>query len=244
MRTRLLDLRHRYGLDEPDLVAGEMTYDRRLTLCMAPPSLEAWPLKWVSHTAHPLRPEAYTAGEEVGWLDELPRDRPIVAVSFGTLFGTKRLEEVAAEAAFDSGAKVVVVTRHELDLTDSRLHVIAWASMPALLRACAAVIHHGGWGSTVAALDAAVPAIVIPLGADQDFQGARLASVGAAIAFREGDNPSRDQIATAVESLLDDDGYRVNAARLAAEIESMPSPAEVVPLVEQLAETGGPVLNQ
>jgi UDP:flavonoid glycosyltransferase YjiC (YdhE family) len=225
------------------LLVGEMTYDRRLTLCMAPPSLEAWPLDWISHTAHPLRPEAHAAASDDGWTVGLPRDRPIVAITFGTLFGSADLETEVAWAAVEAGARVVVVTRNQLRIDDSRVHVVPWVSIPGLLNLCSAVIHHGGWGSTVAALAAAVPAIVVPLGADQEVQAARLASTGAAIAFRDG-NHDRERLREAIESVVDDLAYRTNAARLATEIEAMPAPSEVVPLVEELAETGGPVLNR
>lgn len=243
VRARLFALRSDQGLEEPDLLPGEMPFDRRLSLCMAPPSLEAWPLPWVLHTAHPLRPEAHAADSDDGWLHDLPRDRPIVAVTFGTLFGTAQLETEAAVAALESGARVVVVSRHELGVDDPRVHTVSWISLPRLLELADAVIHHGGWGSTVAALTAAVPAVVVPQGADQKIQGARLASVGAAVVLLDSeDRPA--QLRGAVQAVLEHGVYAANAARMAQEIAAMPSAAEVVPLVEELAETGGPVLSR
>jgi MGT family glycosyltransferase len=243
MRARLLGLRRDYGLDEADLIAGEMPYDRRLTLCMAPPSLEPWPLEWISHTAHPLRPESYAAPSEDTWIADLPRDRPIVAVTFGTLFGNAELETAAATAAVQCGARVVVITRHELEIDDPSVHVVPWVSVPGLMDVCSAVVHHGGWGSTVAGLASAVPAVVVPLGADQELQAARLGSVGAAVPVYEGED-RYDRLREAIEAVLENAAYEANAVRLAGEIEAMPSATEVVPLVEQLAETGGPVLNR
>lgn len=44
---------------------------------------------------------------------------------------------------------------------------------------CAAVVHHGGAGTTAAALRAGVPAVVVPFHGDQPFWGKRVHSMGA-----------------------------------------------------------------
>lgn len=240
---RIQRLRESAGLARHRLLEGERPYDRSLTLCMAPPSLEAWPLRWVSHTAHPLRPEIHRSDSDDGWLEGLPTDRPIVAVSFGTLFGRPDLVATAARSARSTGARVIVATKWDLGLDDDLIHTVPWVSTDRLMAVSDVLIHHGGWGSTVAAMASGTPSVVIPLAADQHFQASRLASVGAArsIGFK---TLTSDGLQEAVEQVLADPVFLLNARRLQAEIDSMPTAADVVPLVERLAETGGPILNR
>ena len=42
-----------------------------------------------------------------------------------------------------------------------------WVPLSALLPTCAALVHHGGAGSTLTAIDAGVTQLVLPHGADQ-----------------------------------------------------------------------------
>jgi sterol 3beta-glucosyltransferase len=43
---------------------------------------------------------------------------------------------------------------------------------------CAAVVHHGGAGTTAAGLKAGVPSIIVPFFSDQPFWGYRIADLG------------------------------------------------------------------
>ncbi|GAB3879301.1 glycosyltransferase [Terrabacter terrigena] len=51
-----------------------------------------------------------------------------------------------------------------------------------LFRRCAVVVHHGGAGTTAAALRAGVPQVVVPHAADQPYWGRRMADLGVAAA--------------------------------------------------------------
>jgi hypothetical protein len=236
-------LRAAAGVPDPGLLEFELPHDRTLNLCLAPPSLEAWPLEWSSPTAHPLRPEVPSTGEPEPWLDDLPRDRPVVAVTFGTLFGTSGLYGAAVRAALGAGARVIATTGRPLDVASSCLIAVPWANLDRLMQVSDAVIHHGGWGSTIAAIIGGTPAVVIPVAADQPAQAARLRSVGAAAVVRPGPGVEAD-IAAALTRVLADPGFRQNTARLRDEVAAMPAAPAVVPLVAELAATGGPVLNR
>ena len=60
--------------------------------------------------------------------------------------------------------------------------VIGIASAPheVLFARCAAVVHHGGAGTTAAAVRAGVPQVVVPHAADRPYWGRRMADLGVA----------------------------------------------------------------
>ena len=62
---------------------------------------------------------------------------------------------------------------------DARVHHLEAAPHDWLFARCAAVVHHGGAGTTHQALLSGRPQVVCPLFADQPFWGARIAALGA-----------------------------------------------------------------
>ena len=235
-------LRAHIGLEPLDLLESERPYDRTLRLTMAPKSLAGWPLKWRSHTAHELRPEIHTSDSNDAWLADIPSDAPVVAVSLGTLFGTSALYRRIVEAALGTGATVIAVTSFDLGIEHDHLITTSWVSMDRLMDRSDVLVHHGGWGSTIAALATGTPAVVIPLGADQFVNAARLDSIGAAISVDI--EEIEDIVPRSIRAVIDDPTYRLNAARLAREIENMPPADDVVPIIERLGEEGPPQLNR
>ena len=235
-------LRAQVGLEPLDLLESERPYDRTLRLTMVPRSLAGWPLKWRSHTAHELRPEIHTSNSDDAWLADIPSDAPVVAVSLGTLFGTSELYRRTVEAVLGTGATVIAATSFDLGIEHDHLITTSWVSMDRLMDRSDVLVHHGGWGSTVAALATGTPAVVVPLGADQFVNAARLDSIGAAIRVDMED--IEDIVPKSIHAVVDDPTYRLNAARLSREIENMPPAEDVVPIIERLGEEGPPQLNR
>jgi UDP:flavonoid glycosyltransferase YjiC (YdhE family) len=96
-----------------------------------------------------------------------------------------------------------------------------------LLPGCAAVVHHGGAGSTMTALWAGVPQLAVTFASEQVVNATRLAAAGAGIHL-SGQHASVDRLRSAVSSLVQEEGYRVRAASLRTEALSRPSPAALV----------------
>jgi UDP:flavonoid glycosyltransferase YjiC (YdhE family) len=86
----------------------------------------------------------------------------------------------------------------------------------------------------LSALEVGLPQLLLPQGADQFFNAEILTTAGAARALAN-DAEQPGAIGEAVQALLDDAPERQAAARLRDEIEAMPSPADVVPALVQLA---------
>jgi UDP:flavonoid glycosyltransferase YjiC (YdhE family) len=110
------------------------------------------------------------------------------------------------------------------------VHVEQWVPQAAVLAHASAVVCHGGSGTTLGALAAGIPLVVVPLFADQPENARRVAEVGAGIAVGP-EAPSESIRSTvdpaavreAVEAVLADGGYQAAAARLADEIRALPT---------------------
>ena len=80
----------------------------------------------------------------------------------------------------------------------------------------AAMVGHGGSGSTLAAMAAGIPLAVLPLFADQPENADRVAALGAGLRL-----DGTGALAEAVSELLEDPYYRDSARSVAAEIEAL-----------------------
>ena len=89
---------------------------------------------------------------------------------------------IAASEAL--GARAILLTKHA-DLIPSRLpgsmrHCL-FAPFHQLLPLCRAIVHHGGIGTTAAALDTGCPQLILPLAWDQPDNAARVVRLGAGL---------------------------------------------------------------
>jgi UDP:flavonoid glycosyltransferase YjiC (YdhE family) len=92
-----------------------------------------------------------------------------------------------AVAACDAlGARGLLLTKYPHVIPPRlprRLRHCAFAPFRELLPLCAAVVHHGGVGTTAAALEAGCPQLVLPLAWDQPDNAARVARLAAGVAL-------------------------------------------------------------
>lgn len=99
---------------------------------------------------------------------------------------------------------------------------------------CAAVVHHGGAGTTATGLRAGVPTATVPYFADQFFWAARVheLGVGAGPIPRSGLNAAR--LAETIRTATGDDRIRLRSAELGQRIRTEDGVARAVALIEQL----------
>ncbi len=113
-------------------------------------------------------------------VDFLVAGEPPVCITFGSMVHRQmeRIETVMLEALRRSGRRAIVLTgwgewgRKEAPGVEI-LHLDS-ADHTWLFPRCSLVIHHGGAGTTGAALRAGVPSMVIPLAGDQPFWAQRV----------------------------------------------------------------------
>jgi len=149
-------------------------------------------------------------------------ERPLVYVTFGSVAGAfAAARPLFGEAVRQVAAlpvRVLLTLGRELDVGDvpENVHVEEWVPQADVLGRAAAVVHHGGSGTTLGALAHGVPAVVVPLFADQPFNAIRITATGAGL------HATVDEIGTRLERVLADPAYRKGAERLAAELRSLP----------------------
>ncbi len=157
-----------------------------------------------------------------------PRD--LVYVSFGSEAPESRLfpglYRDTIEALADFPVLLTIGDRRdpaELGPLPRRVRVERWVAQDEVMPRAAAVVGHGGSGSTLTALAAGVPLALVPLFVDGPENARRVAGAGAAIVVDDA-----TQLANAVRELLDDSSYVDAARRIADEIRALPPVAEAV----------------
>jgi vancomycin aglycone glucosyltransferase len=106
---------------------------------------------------------------------------PPVYAGFGSMRAPADAARVAIEAIRAQGRRVLLARGWaDLVLTDGRDDGLAVGEVnqQALFRRVAAVVHHGGAGTTTAATRAGVPQVVVPQWADQPYFAGRVAALG------------------------------------------------------------------
>jgi len=99
----------------------------------------------------------------------------------------------------------------------------------------AAVVHHGGAGTTGAGLRSGVPSIVVPFGVDQPFWGGRVAALGVGPAPIPRQRLTRERLAAALHRALTDEPLRARAAALGTRLRAEDGVANAVAHFAHLA---------
>jgi UDP:flavonoid glycosyltransferase YjiC (YdhE family) len=98
----------------------------------------------------------------------------------------------------------------------------------------AAVVHHGGAGTTAAGLRAGVPSVVVPFFGDQPYWGRRVAALGVGPAPIPRQQLTAERLAAALMATTDE-GMRGRAAELGARIRAEDGIARAAAVVDDYA---------
>jgi len=175
-----------------------------------------------------------------------PKQRPRVCLTFGTRVplpnkktipgGLKLLQELM-QALPQAGFEVVVAISDELAETMRPLPegVLAAGQLPlsTIMPSCDLVVHHGGYGTTSTSVYLGVPQVVVPVIAEVWESIRLLAKAGVAIEVPWAD-ASVGTVTEAASTMRDDRSYADNARGVRDEIAAMPSPADVVRMLDSL----------
>lgn len=201
----------------------------------------------VTHARDPVLGPATDAALPPWWPDG--DERPLVYATFGSVAAGTGLFPAFYARVLEQLAEVparVLLTLGQAGAPDAlgavppNVHLERWWPQSDVLPHAAVVVGHGGFGTTQAALAAAVPQVVLPLFSfDQFLNGERVAAVGNGVALVDGTAAERragdlfprgpeatDRLASAVLVALGQAGMAARARALAAEIDALPDTDE------------------
>lgn len=221
------DLVRRFGIDR-------LREDSDLVLDPCPTAMQLPP----GHSPRqPLQFVPYNGvAEHPPWL-RYPPARPRVCVTWGTLmFEVDREDLFLAPRVVDALAKLDVEVVVAVDprsrqcfgpLPDNARFADALA-LHVLLPSCQAVVHQGGAGTTMTAVAAGVPQLILPAVVDQRFNATQLAAAGG------GAIGDLDTVTAQVRDLLTEPHWQAGAKNLAEHNKTRPSPAQVAATLPEL----------
>jgi glycosyltransferase (activator-dependent family) len=222
----------RYGFEfTEDLVTGQFT------LSLTPPTLAVEAdLRYV-----PVRHIPYAGAAVIpAWLREPPK-RPRVAVTMGISAAGASDEVVDLPDVFDALSDMdieVVATLPEaaqrsIGKVPGNVRLVSYVPLDALIPTCAAVMHHGGFGTLLTTARHGKPQLILPWNNDGPSFAQKVAAQGAGLAlhpFQGSGRPVRDRL----QRLLTEPKFQAAADKLRAELLAMPAPNEVVGDLEKL----------
>jgi sterol 3beta-glucosyltransferase len=153
-------------------------------------------------------------------------EKPVV-VSLGVMGAAKarRGAQIVVDAVQKAGVRAILQGWGDV-LKDMHLPsgVYSAGAMPHdwLFGQVAAVVHHGGFGTTAAGLRSGAPGIVIPHIIDQFYWGQRVFELGAGPRFFSRGKMTADRLAQSITLALNDADMRARAATLGAAIRGEP----------------------
>jgi sterol 3beta-glucosyltransferase len=174
-------------------------------------------------------------------VDFLEGGDPPVLIGFGSMAaGTgdaERLADIAVAALRKVGVRGILQAGWSgLTATGDDVLAIGEAPHEWLLPRTAAVVHHAGAGTTGAAARAGIPAVPVPVLADQPFWADRIRGLGVAsepIPFRR---LTADRLAFALRQVISVPSYRARAEALAGRLADEDGAGAVADAIARLTE--------
>jgi sterol 3beta-glucosyltransferase len=171
--------------------------------------------------------------------DFLQAGPPPVYVGFGSMSSRNPTEtaNLVLDALARTGQRGIIHAGwgglQRTDLPDSVLMVdgvpYSW-----LFPRVAAVVHHGGAGTTSAGLKAGVPSVVVPFFGDQPYWGQRVADLGVGPAPIPRKKLTVERLAQAIQTAVTDQAMRGRAAELGTKIRAEDGIGRAVAVVQEI----------
>ncbi len=163
---------------------------------------------------------------------------PPVYIGFGSMRGEDPVKtaRIAIEALRLSGQRGVLLTGwgglHPDEVPES-VFVVEEVPHDWLFPRVAAVVHHGGAGTTAAGLRAGRPTVVVPFIVDQFFWGERVQALGVGPTPIPHRRLTAERLAAAIEQAVRDEAMRARAEALGARLQAEDGVREAVAILNR-----------
>jgi UDP:flavonoid glycosyltransferase YjiC (YdhE family) len=231
------------GLRRPKRVLPDGVLSDRLNLLAASPALYPAARDWGERNrvcgafALPDDQETWTPSDDLA--EFLEAGPPPVFLSLGSSeqIAPVRSRELLVGAARRSGRRCILQLKSERRTRGERdgdLYFLARAPHARVFSRCAAVVHHGGAGTTHTAARAGVPSLVVPFVMEQADWGRRLHAAGAAavpLSFWRATSPA---LARGIRHAVEDEALQRSSQALAQKLVDEDGPSHAVRWIEAM----------
>jgi sterol 3beta-glucosyltransferase len=183
------------------------------------------PADWDAH----FQVTGYLFDDDPDWtpppdlLDFLAAGDAPVYIGFGSMPDSK--PQITTQMLFDavqqSGQRAVILTGWAgfgADDVPANIHILKYAPHGCLFPKMAAVVHHGGAGTTAAGFRAGVPTVIVPHSGDQPYWGRRARQLGVGTDSIPRKKLTADRLAAAIQEVTTNRQMRDKAAELSRKI--------------------------
>jgi sterol 3beta-glucosyltransferase len=162
---------------------------------------------------------------------------PPVYIGFGSMPSEdpEKIAGVVLDAVQQLGVRAVIASGWQgLQLSDLPENVFLLEACPHdwLFPQMAAVVHHGGAGTTAAGLRAGIPSIIVSGPGDQPFWGRRVTELGVGPAFIPRRKLTADKLAAAITEAVTDEAIQTQAAALGKTIRAEDGVGNAVQVIQ------------
>jgi sterol 3beta-glucosyltransferase len=173
-------------------------------------------------------------------LEFLAAGSPPVFIGFGSMAGRNptKTARVVLDALAQSGQRGLIVTGWgglSIPNPPPEVHVTEFVPYDWLLPRVAAVVHHGGAGTTAAGLRAGNPTLICPFVADQPFWGRRVEELGVGPSPIPQRKLTADNLARAMREAVTNTQMQERAAMLGAKIQAEDGLGNAMAFIEEYA---------
>ena len=163
---------------------------------------------------------------------------PPVYIGFGSMAGRnpEQLAKLILEALAKSGQRGVLLTGWgglRTEWVPDNVFVVDAAPHSWLFPHMAAVVHHGGAGTTAEGLRAGVPSIIVPFVLDQPFWGARVKALGLGPEPIPQKKLTADRLANAIKIAVTESHMKQQASSYGAAIRAENGVGNAIKIIKQ-----------